>query len=581
MKRRLRSPLLAAAAAAVFAAASVGGQSHDRPRQEPPPSATFDELVQVKVKEVQVFVRDKKTGAPVTGLTEADFEILEEKRPMKITNFYEYAGGRRVGEPVRTAAEPSPSDVIASEPGLVRRSIDEVPADERLHLVIYVDHFNVRPFNRNRVFRYVREFLRTNVDRADRVMLVSYTRSLKVERAFTSDPGVISRGLTSLEEHTGNRTQYDSERRDLLRDIEEARDPGLVMGRVRMFAEATFNDLQFTLDSLKQMVVDLAGVPGRKAMLYISDGLPMRAAEEMFHVADEKMRYGMGDSGNSSISVNLLDTLQYDASRRFTDLARTANSNGVTFYAIDASGLSVSTVRGAEVGYTEVSTNIDSIDSHNMQSTLLLMADETGGQAVVNTNNFERGLTRIAQDFDHFYSLGYAPGHSGNGRAYDVEVKVKNKKYEVRYPQDYRDKPIETEMADSTLASLRFGLEANEMGVEVAVRDIIRRDDGNFAVSVDLRIPIGEVTLVPTPTGYEGRLRVWVQAADEKGGISDAVQQSIVIPVKKEDYERAQKMHFIYQMPLLVRGGDQRMSIGLRDDVGGRRSVFSRSLRVG
>ena len=86
----------------------------------------------------------------------------------------------------------------------------------------------------------------------------------------------------------------------------------------------------------------------------------------------------------------------------------------------------------------------------------MYMADETGGQSIVNTNAFEKGLDRIAVDFEHFYSLGFAPPHAGNGRTYRLEVKLKDKirGAKIRHRGSYRDKSLELEMEEATLATL-------------------------------------------------------------------------------------------------------------------------------
>ena len=395
----------------------------------------FGETINVKVINVPVYVTDKK-GNPIRGLTKDDFILTEDKRPVTITNFYEISDGSRMGEDGEIA--PAPDPLRATEPELIKRR-PKVPDDELLHVVVYVDHFNIRPFNRNRVFRYVREFLREHVDRDDRVMLVSYNRSVKVERPFTSDSQVIARALFELETHTGGRTNYDSERRDLLRDMMDSEYPAQVEGRVRMQAESIYNDMQFTLDGLKEVVTSLGGLPGRKAVVYVSDGLPQRAGDELFQAAAERFPDEFGSMR--------LDSLQFDSTRRLTDIANTASGNNVSFYTMDATGLLGRSSMGAEYQANFSSTLVDSIASQNMQSSIQFLADETGGQFIVNTNNFDDGFDRFGSDFVNYYSIGFTPGHAGSGRLYDLKCKLKKKQKGVRCrtKRSYRDKSIETE----------------------------------------------------------------------------------------------------------------------------------------
>lgn len=545
------------------------------------PRGVFEEAVQVKIVNVQVFVRDKQ-GNPITGLSKDDFELYEDGKPMPITNFYEMLGGERTDRQ-EEPEEAEPGVPVRTHPELDPRA-SQVPEDERLNLVIYIDNFNIRPFNRNRVFRHLREFLRSNVTRADRVMLASYNRSLKIERGWTSDPTLISNALYGLEKHTGGRVQLDSEERDLLRDIDEARDPLQMEGRIRMFSESVYNDLQFTIDALKDLTTSLAGIPGRKAVLYVSDGLPMRPGEEFFYAADDKVRQSAGAGSFAGFQTNLLQSLQYDASRRFRDLTNQANANDVTFYTLDAAGLRTSSLVSAESrSYdTNFSTTFESVKVQNLQSTLLYMADRTGGEAIINTNNVSGGLEKIGTDFENYYSLGYSPGHAGNGRAYKIEVKVKEKGARVRYRQTYRDKSVETEMADRTLASLRYGYENNAIGVELERGEELRRSDGNYVVHLLMKIPIGNLELIPTADGYVARVRVWVQAADDEGGISP-VQANVVEwnPIPEDELERARQGYYVYELPLIMRDGQQRLAIGVRDDLAARTSFLNRALLVG
>lgn len=534
------------------------------------PQGQFVDTIDVRVVNAYVYVWDKQ-GNPITGLTKEDFQLFEDKKQVLISNFYEVAGGERVGE----ADEPKPTQLerIQSNPELDPR-LEQVPADQRLWLVIYIDHFNIRPHNRNRIFNFVREFLRTNIGSGDRVMLVSYNRSLKVERTFTSDSQLIARALFDLEKHTGGRTQYDSDRKDLLRDIQEARDDLILQSRVKLFAESVFNDLQFTLDALKQMVDMLGGVPGRKALLYVSDGLPMRAGEDLFIAAAERYPETLGNIR--------LESMQYDSGRRYRDLASSATANQVAFYTVDAQGLLGRTDRSAEYGSYHNSAEVESVAASNMQQPLQFLADYTGGQSIVNTNNFALGFEKIGRDFSNYYSLGYVPAHGGSGREYNLECKVVGiKGADVRCRRSYRDKPVEREMQEATLAALQFGIQHNELEVKVKPTESIPRSDGTYLVHVDVHIPLGEVVLVPRGDVHVGKVRLWIQAGDAEGRLSEPQVQEVPIEVRAEDLGQIKDKYWVYQMPLQMRRGDQRLTIAVRDDVGAKTSFVTQTFRVG
>ncbi len=569
-------------------AAPLAGQDQGAGGSSGSPQATFLDTVQVKVVNVQVFVRDRE-GNPVTGLTKDDFVLMEDKAPVPISNFHEVHERVKVGE-VQGQVPAEPEFRLADRPGLARRNYI-VPEDERLNLVIYVDHHNIRPHNRNRFFRYVREFLRQHVTRDDRVMLLTYNRSVKVEREFTSDPQLIANALYDLEEHTGGRTMWDSDRADLIRDIgEEDRNYHFVQGRVRIYAQTIFNDMQFTLDGLRDTVISLAGLPGRKAFLYVSDGLPMRAGADMFEALDQRGRTVDSLEYNQNF---FLDSLQYDSSRRFTDLVNAANANEVAFYTVDASGPMGINSRDASMQGMAFSSNIDTVARENVQSSIMYMAEETGGQYIVNTNNFRDGLNRIAVDFSSYYSLGFQPGHAGTGRTYKIKVELTQEAQErlglrrdrfVRHRLTYRDKSIDTEMTEGTLAALKLGYEKNDLDISLIKSEEIAREERDlFTVHVDVQVPIGEMTLVPIGTRGEHllRARIWVQALASNGDLSPPQVEPFEVTIPPEDLERAMQSYYTYTLPLIMKEGDQRLTVAVRDEVAGETSFITRVLRVG
>ncbi len=528
--------------------------------------SAFFETVDVTVVNVEVFVTDKK-GNPITGLGRDDFEILEDGRPVTITNFYAVESGRPVAgvEPAPEAAPAAPEAVPAP-----------IPEEQRLNLVVYVDNFNIRPFNRNRVFRRLREFLHDKLDSEDRVMLVTYDRSLHVRHGFTSDSTLIANALFELEEMTGHAIHQDSERRDVLRDIEEAESMGEVQWRVRQYAESLYNDLSFSISALSELVRSLGGLEGRKALLYVSDGLPMSAGEDLYHALQMKFH-------DSSV---LAQSRDYHAGRKYRELAALANANRVTFYTIDAAGLrvysSVSAERATAARNAGLDTMVDSIAISNLQSTLRFLADQTGGLAIVNSNDVGPGLERIAGDFDSYYSLGYTPAHAGDNRFHDIKVKVDRKGLNVRHREGYRDKGLHARMAESTVASLMYGMEKNPLNVAFRVGSGNKDEEGkHFLVPIEVDIPIASIVLVPREAFHEGRLRLFFSAIDEDGDMAEVSEVPIDIRIPSERLEEAREQPYRFQVSLRMRAGGHRLAVGVRDLLGAAESFVTRSVVVG
>lgn len=549
------------------AAAPAAGQTDQEP---------FVDIVNVSVVNVDVYVTDKQ-GRPVTGLRREDFQIFENGRPVEMTNFYAVNEGKATTPPEElAAAAPAPAGTAPPPPGV---ETVRTPEDQRLRLVIYIDNFNLRPFNRNRVMRELRAFIGQKLGKDDQLMLVTYDRELHIRRTFTSDPSLIAAAMSDLEKISAQGVHADSERRDTLQKIEDSRSVTEAEGYARTYAQSTYNDLQFSVDALKKMIDALAGMPGRKAVVYVSDGLQMIAGQDVFYAVLNKY---------SEQSTSLTQTLEFDISRRLNELAAQANANRLTFYTIDAAGLrayeSVSAEnRGTSGGGAPgLSQLVDSVRFSNLQSTLQLIAEKTGGMAIINTNVVTPQLERIARDFNTYYSLGYTPTHYGDGRYYKIEVKLKNRKdVVVRHREGYRDKSTDSRMSDSTLAALNFPFEENPLGVVLEFGQPKPRDDGYFLVPVLVRIPIGKLVLVPREQTEDAKVRLFIAAMDANGGTSDVQQAPVPISIPKAQVAAAQGKNYEYSVTLLMRGGEQRVAVGVRDDVAAQASFVSRGVSIG
>ena len=133
---------------------------------------------------------------------------------------------------------------------------------------------------------------------------------------------------------------------------------------------------QVTISAIHALVMHLAGLrEGRKTMVVVTRGIPL-----MFDISLEP---------------------------EFQAMLREANRGNVVIHTLDPRGLG------------------QGIFPHD---TLYRMASETGGQAIVNTNNLAHGLRRVVQDASHHYLIGYAPTRELNdGKFRRVEVKVKRR----------------------------------------------------------------------------------------------------------------------------------------------------------
>src|SRR4030095_10655305 len=166
-----------------------------------------------------------------------------------------------------------------------------------------------------------------------------------------------------------------------------------------------------------------------------------------------------------------LEQMDYDMNSRYAQIIQAANANGVTIYALDASGLSTSDMISADYYNTkDVHTN-DFLVRENMQGPIRTMAEETGGIAAINSNDWKASLDQVASDFSNFYSLGYPSARGAGDRPHRIEVTVKRKGLTVRSRKGYVEKSVETRTAEAVVSSLTYPRADNPLKCGLSVGD--------------------------------------------------------------------------------------------------------------
>jgi VWFA-related protein len=198
----------------------------------------------------------------------------------------------------------------------------------------------------------------------------------------------------------------------------------------------------------------------RKAVVYVSDGYDFNpfqdarlglmdpnspfAQNEMMRSQNQAAK--QNSDGSSSNQTDPLTQQQKqnetfadaDLARELGDLTRAANRANTTFYTIDPRGL---------VGGSDIDEQVDPTQwadyLRKSQDSLRVIAEETGGIAVVNQNDFDKALKRIDAETSDYYVLGYTSKNSDQTRRRrQIEVKVTRKDMTVFYRKEYVLKPL-------------------------------------------------------------------------------------------------------------------------------------------
>jgi VWFA-related protein len=540
-----------AAMSMLCAAPLVAQQPQPQPQSNELPKLT--ETIDIRVINVDVVVTDKK-GNPVPGLKKEDFELYENGVPKSISNFYEVEGPKALNVSITPPPGAPPAAATAAR--------EEIPENLRRRVIFYIDNLSLMPFNRNRVFKEMKEFAKNVLRPGDEAMVATFNRSMKIRIPFTRDAAAIQTTLDTIAGESAMGVSNRSEARDIQKRIQDSDNYDEAVATARTYAESVTHDLRQSVDSLTGLMTTLAGVEGKKILVLTTEGFQMQPGREMFYLIDEVGRQKGWQAGST-----LLEGMTFDSNRLIQDVAKTANANGITMYAIHAGGLGAANDNmSAEMDKATPFTVTQAALSNSTES-LQMMAEMTGGLASINTNNFGQAFRNIQRDLDSYYSLGYRAGTERVDRQRNLEVRVKNKNYTVRNRQTFVEKSTFAEMNDRVIANLLYKTKANDLHIVVKVGKPERSDD-LFKVPVEIQIPMESLTLLPQGESvYMGGFSVYVAVANKEGDMSDVARQSHQIRVPASDYKTIRGKYYTYSLDLLMEPGPNKISVGVVDDV--------------
>ncbi|MBK6404361.1 MAG: VWA domain-containing protein [Holophagales bacterium] len=386
-------------------------------------------------------------------------------------------------------------------------------------------------------------------------MVVTWDRTLKVRRKFTNDGREISDVLKQQEDLSTLGQTRLSERRDILRRIDDSTSETEAFTEARQYALAYKNDIDFTVDALKKTIDQLAGVEGRKILLHLSEGLPQSPGAELWKYVQDKFRTQTGG----------LSQFEFDKTSAYLGIIRAANAAGVSMYMVDASGLSIDSGISAENRTTEA--KIDPfIERTNLQSMIQLMAEETGGKAILNRNDVMGPLKDMQGDYSSYYSVGYRSLKSGGERPRKVQVKMKKKGLVARSRRSYVEKGIETRITEGVTSALYFARDDNPLAVGIEVGQPAPADDRNYLVPIRIRVPFSRITLLPEGPTARGRVILYFIVVDSEGKQSELANQVVPVEVDAKELGNLSRRDFVYDVRLLMIPGGQRLSLAVRDE---------------
>ena len=369
------------------------------PAAEKEASPPFVVRLSVDLVQVDAVVTDAK-GRPVTDLTAADFEILQDGRAKAVTQAV-YMGGTA---PARRADGTASSDAEAA--------LAEASADA---LVFVIDDIALSAASidatRRALFRFA-----DGMDSAGSVFLLR-TSSRNVDLQPVGGPAELRAAVRALRPSP-----------DGIGLHEERSVSGATLGADALATNTYLNHLlaKRALLSLQDITDALRAWKGRKTLILFSEGFPIRNPREEEFGGRVDQIYGSGGE--------VMDDVD-----RLTDLANRAS---VVIHTLDPQGLVTAGISASDSAPLANPADFSALLQarhaalNTTQSSLAYLAEQTGGLAVANSNDMGAGVTSILAGSRAYYLVGYEPGRAtfsgGQPRFHQLRVRVKRRGLKVR-----------------------------------------------------------------------------------------------------------------------------------------------------
>lgn len=540
------------AALALVGPMPAAAQDADPPRPGPD---VFGETIEVRVVNVEVVVTDRD-GNRVIGLEPGDFRLFVDGDEVEIDYFSEIVGGR-VTAPEAEAAEEGVEGVPAAVPG--------EPLGTRY--LLFVDDYWSIPRDRNTALQAIADDL-SFLGPGDSMAVVAFDgEGVDMLTSWTDSPRQLRRALSDAQARPASGFNRLSDLRSHDRSLFAARDARSASGiqslpvEDRIFALDVARDVERTVSGAVATLRGFARPAGRKVMLLLAGGWPHSPAA-----------YAVGSQRQPQWDVPEGDEL-------LRPLVDTANLLGYTLYPVDVPGLGTSAGAGVEQGgrlasglavddeaRVEVTANVARERENNVEDTLRVLAEETGGRAMVDAVSAEP-LARVAEDTRSYYWLGFTPERARDDRRHELRVEVTRPGLRVRTRDSYLDISTAAERTMAVESALLFGDDSFAHALPVELGEPERAGRRTMEVPLRIAIPTDLLTLLPEEDGWVARVELRAAALDESDRTSDV--PSVPLEFRFPEKPGAGKA-VPYETPLTLRRTEQVLVVTVTDVPSGR-----------
>jgi VWFA-related protein len=493
------------------------------PAQDTPPSPQI--RVSTRLVQIGVIVRDK--NGPVSNLTKKDFTILDHGQPRTISVFSADATLAAQQAPER----PLPPNTFSDLPhygAVVPRSVTVVLLDnlntlygssaesKYEHTPYWMEDLALRSAQLHLI-----EFIK-QLQPQDRVAIYGLRDSLHILCDFTNDREQLLAVLKNYDSSSitnrrvvepGNRMVIVGGHDNPAADVAVGKPMSGFenQGALRLADAANEDRSAETMAALRQIAGHVANIPGRKNLVWLTANLPFSAVD-MAHVLSP-----------ANIAVYPIDArgLLPQSPMVLADIHGTADADDVS----GASG------------------HFDNMPGQSSQPigipTMEKLAEETGGQAFVNTNDITGAIRKAVEDSAVTYTLGfYIRSDALDGKFHDVKVAVRGPGLTLHYPKGYFAYPDIAPTKDEDQMRLLSAVQSPVEFSSISVQATVERVDQpphwfKIMCSIDAR----DLSLAQSEDLRKGVIGVYIVEQDQTGKILLQSGKSFTLQFPENKYD--------------------------------------------
>jgi len=477
---------------------------------------------------VDVVATDGK-GQPVTDLKASDFTLLEDGKTQKISGFnFEHPGG----SPARVAQVDLPPSVVTNAPKFQSNSLNVILFD-----TVNGD-FAEHAYARDQLLKFL-----NSAELGRPVAIFALQAQLKLLHDFTTDASILK---ASVEKFKPQASSISGETTN---------------SRISAFPtrgdyHTSERSIETTLNQLNALAKVLAGYPGRKNLIWLSESFPLTLFPEtttQLNMDGQSLKSaGNGPSAQENLHTAASFKSYAVLVKKVSDSLMAAQ---VAVYPVDAGALGK--------------------DDHlASQHTMDNMAESTGGKSFKNSNDLVLGLRSSIEDGSTYYTLTYYPENKKwDGQFRTIQVKSAPG-VSLRYREGYYaldPEKINQENSDAVAESFSRSLELDAPSATQIVFQAQVQPPSEKSGKVVVNFHIDPTTLAfeHKDGGVEYAhlsCTVWAYGKDkDKPTMSNG---TVSANLKTSEYQQVLQQHFLpCERQLDLKPGTYALRIGVLDRV--------------